>query len=223
MVSPKDVLICIPSIDGKVGVHLASFLNKMGKEGMDAILVSGVYPRDYARNMLTRHFLDGKWEWLWWIDADMRPVEGSANLLKWTEQGDILTGYTNAIQLKPNEVKLFIPVMACEKDGAWLTVSGAQKETCYVEGVGFGNTMIHRKVLEDQRTWADLEREMIFKDTTGPKGEVMETEDLVFSRKAREAGYKLVYVPNSPMGHEKVLDVVEVNYWINYGRGKGEQ
>lgn len=214
------VLICIPAGRGVVGAHMAAFLNQMGKKGVDAILVSEVYPRDFARNKMVKHFLEGTWEWMWWLDADMRPVEGSANLLNWLEsgQGEVYTGYTNAIQVKPGEVKIFIPTMACEKDGAWLTVSGAQQEACYVEGVGFGSTIIHRSVLEDPRVWA--QEDAIFRDATGPGGEVMETEDLVFSRKARAAGYRLVYIPTAPIGHEKMLDVCDVNFWINTERQK---
>lgn len=214
---PK-ILIAIPSISGQVSVHLASFLNKIGKAGVDAILVSGVYPRDYARNRLSLHFLAGDWEWLWWIDADMRPNVSTADVLNWLGHGDVVTTYTNALRLTPETVRLFIPTMALEtKDeegkDAWLTVSGANKETCTVEGVGFGCTLIHRKVLEDKRVWASPDA--IFRDKLSPSGEVAETEDLVFSRLARRAGYTLVYVPSATCGHEKMLDICDVNTWIN--------
>lgn len=212
------ILLATPSISGSVTVHLASFLNKMGKLGADAIMVSGVYPRDYARNKLAAHFLAGPWQWLWWIDADMRPNVSTVRLLDNLQHGDVLTAYTNAINVTPDKVKVFIPTMALEtkdEDGkdAWLTVSGENKDTCMVEGVGFGCTLIHRRVLEDKRVWATPE--MIFKDKMLPDGGVAETEDLVFSRKARAAGYTLVYVPSATCGHEKTLDVCDVNAWIN--------
>lgn len=233
------ILIATPTLDGQIGAEQTSFalhLSRWREEthgfAFGNLFLGGVSPRDYARNHILADFLFNPdfahFEWLWWIDADMKPSEETLNLLHAMKQSpgyDIYTGFTFAyrrtdpLDPNPSALPLLIPAFTAWGPEQKTLVATNDRLPKELIACGFGCTLISRACLADERNWAEpgVKDEggvpAVMRDLFYPSGKYRQSEDINFTFKAHSNGYKILYVGSAGIGHYKRMNIAEGAEW----------
>jgi hypothetical protein len=216
MAEPREVMLCVPAGDGNVTTEVAALGCTLAAQGGGFCFLPGVKPRDYARNEIVKVFLASNKEWLWFVDADMVPNKETIKLLTFADRElgvDMVTGLTGAALAGGYRLHIITPAFEEEvTPGYYKSCEWEEKEPKMVAACGFGCTLIHREVIEDKRTWAN--EQGIFRDSLLPNGGLLNSEDIVFTHKATQLGYRLLYVPHITCGHRKSFDLLDIKMWL---------
>ena len=206
----KKVLVCVPSGDGTNRTELTKYLVHLAFRGLTDPtfewtfgfeFVLGCSPVEYARNELVRNFHKSNADLLWFIDADMVPLEGSHLTLM--APYDVTFGPCPMfIQAGSGRMVLTANVFSAkEEDGSWRTWTPDDVDP--IAG-GTANMVVRRKVLEDPRMWVD-EDKSVFRRDYEAGGKIRQGEDVDFCQRARECGYTTGCVMGAKTDHVKPL------------------
>lgn len=205
-------------------------------------VVNDVRPVEYARNRLVASFLDKpelkRAKGLLFIDADMIPPKNALELLS-VKDADIVAGLALAFNHPgpENDVGMKVCLFNYNPTNYKFDCISPQKGDSIVDidGAGTACMYIKRHVLEDKRMWLDdgytglddkahnLESERgqpkwappIFRTIYKPNGEILRGEDLDFSWRAKQAGFRVVGHVGVRYGHMKEVNLDEVLNLVN--------
>ena len=186
----------------------------------DSIMSSGSsnfsYPADYQRNMIAKKFLEGKCDWLWFIDSDILPPANVLELLKLLPEADVIAGIYPLMSRPPDPPVCWTcyDIVDTPTGGSFRLrdITRDHEIVRDAGGAATGMMLIHRRVLEDPRMWLAPEADPIgiFKLNFEPNGRPMNTEDMAFCKNLHKNGYKLIVHTGVRCGHVKVEDVTNV-------------
>lgn len=176
-----------------------------------------------SRNIIVKHYLDNPstGDWLLMIDTDQRvPVDSLNKLIEAADKnkrpvmsGLVFAAVYNGLSLRP------VPAIFYQTpDGGILPMDNYPKDTVVeIAAAGAAYLLIHKSVLQKIRDNApdDLKDWCWFQD--GPiNGNRWLSEDLIFSTRLREAGFKMHAHTGAIAGHHKMLWLEEPHYdqWI---------
>ena len=162
-------------------------------------------PRDFARNMAVRQFLNSQAEWLLFVDDDtVIPPDTIERLLAVDKpiiaavQPLMLEGYLVAnvmpLPTTADPVPYWTPWLKWKPDA----------DPFLIRYCGFGCVLIHRRVFEDCG-WP-----WFHEDPGDELGRNNVTEDVYFCRKARRAKFQVWCHPGVVCGHIKRVDLRDV-------------
>lgn len=234
--------IAVPCGNGFLNVALAAFLLQAKFWGMQQdpkiffyfTQCHGVSPVEYARNRLVAGFLKTPCDWIWFIDADMVPMDNAFRVFEIAEDYDII-GARGWIANLVGE-KAFLKLNASVKNPhdhmftniTWDDAKGEVRDD--VDTMGTGCLLVRRKVIEDRRLWlpgeyqdgdgnpCDLMAEEgqdgwappIFRTLYKPNGAVVRSEDFDFVWRAKNLGYRLACHLGAGFGHIKTVNLDDV-------------
>jgi len=172
-----------------------------------------------SRNIAVKHFLDtpNTGDWLLMIDTDQRLSVPSFDLLVQTADknkrpvvsGLVFAAVWNGLSLRPVP-SLFVT----QEDGGILPYDNYPKNSIVeINACGAALMLIHRSVLEKIRESAndDTKDWCWFQD--GPiNGNRWLSEDLIFSTRIQEAGFKIHAHTGATAGHHKMMWLEEPMY-----------
>lgn len=172
-----------------------------------------------SRNIIVKHFLDtpNTGDWLLMIDSDQRvPLESFDRLVQTADKakrpvvsGLVFAAVWNGLSLRPVP-SLFIK----QPDGGILPYDNYPKNTIVeIDACGAAYMLVHRSVFEKIRESAneDTRDWCWFQD--GPiNGNRWLSEDLIFSSRIKEAGFKMFAHTGATAGHHKMLWLEEPMY-----------
>lgn len=212
-----DVLIGLPSYDGKYPAYLLSTMNAMmleaGKQGIRCALKE-VQGSNIARerNIIASHALRLKANWLLFIDADsVVPRDGLTRLL--AHKVNIVSGVYFGKQAP------FGPIAYRKHGDLYGQITEMPENTLLddIDTVGGGFLLINTSVFEHiKKPWFCFEENAEAGDVGG--------EDSYFCHKALRAGYKIHLDTGCLLGHVGEY-VYTIDDWKNYfesNKGAGE-
>lgn len=162
-VKPARIMICIPTLSGKIGYALVDFIALClrtsytdGPFKFDFRIIPEIWPHYYARNLAVREFLRSDCDKLWFIDDDMLPTRDSFGML--LHDADIVSGiYYNLKHSNDGLGYEVFPVMYQRTaDGKSFVHDYPTSKDQFIHpiaGAGGGCLLIKRHVLEDRRMW----------------------------------------------------------------------
>jgi len=209
---PPKIMIAIPTFSGNVNNELVSRLIQWSHDREFAVNIympKGMVPLDNARNHCVKIFLQNYLDYLCFINDDIVPPPNALRELILADK-DVIAPLCFNMREDMNGVKYPCPVAyKRQKNGEYQIHYGKGiEETDNVMG---GMFLIKRKVL------VNMERPFAF--TYKKDGTLDFSEDIYFSQKAKERGYKLYTNYDLLCKHYKVVDVKDVNdLMLNYGR-----
>lgn len=164
-----------------------------------------------SRNIIVKHFLDStQGDWLLMIDSDQRvPVE-SFDLLVQTadkEKRPVVSGLVFAAVWEGLSLRPVPAIFYQTEDGGILPYDDYPKNSIVeIAACGAAYMLIHRSVLNKIRdnAPADVKDWCWFQDGPIP-GNRWLSEDLMFSSRLREHGFKLHAHTGAKAGHHKML------------------
>jgi hypothetical protein len=108
-----------------------------------------------ARNMAVENFIKGQWEWLFFIDHDvLLPINTFSRWNEYMLKGDIpIFGGLYFTKSVPSEPLLYRGI------GTSHYRNWKMGDKVWVDGMGMGNTMIHRSIIET--VWKESPKYMI--------------------------------------------------------------
>jgi hypothetical protein len=205
--SVAKVQIAVPNI-GEIQSHLAVSLTKIetdahGHElGLDCQISK---PSDNCRNKIVRRFLEGDQDYLLFIDSDNPPT---CNPLEFVDLDLDVLGFPVPIWIgavlddgKGKQPWLWNAFEWVEELGLWReweNKDGLQE----VDAVGTGCMIIARRVLEAVRP--------AFIREWDADGVIEKGSDLLFCKRAKEAGFKVWTHFGWPCCHYKTINMLEV-------------
>jgi hypothetical protein len=131
-------------------IPLADFTGKLYQDGVDYMGIhhSGVSNTDTNRNVVVKKFLEGKADWLFWIDADNPPPQRSLRRLLSHNQPAVSGLYYGG---SPTE-RLFPVAYVKIPGGAYKNLRKVRDwekgEVLQVDAVGMGCFLTHRSVYD---------------------------------------------------------------------------
>lgn len=237
----KRVLVCVPSVDHRMTTKLGEFLVHQAllgaagkaKHAVFPQFMNAVKPVEYARNLMAWWFLkEGKaYTHLWFIDADMTPEPNLVNLLD--VDADIVGGRCHILDEGNNDgiPGLKLSVFEYIEEEKLHRTTGQpmhdQPQVQDVDAMGTATLLIARRVLEDERMWADtryrdyhgnpkdLGKERrgddwappLFRVSYKPNGRRIHGEDVDFCFRAKKLGYSIKCHFGARAGHRKDVDL----------------
>lgn len=192
-------------------------------------------PVERARNLAVRAALDGGYDKLLFLDDDQAPTQSVFKLI--AADGDIVAGWTLTTMRDATDPTLpaLLPNVYVRKDEAataFVPVMDApygSEALMDVDAAGTALLCIDRRVLEDRRLWAPLryfdvrygeERELdltepgvgypVFQTHYLPDGKVLRSEDISFSWRAKQLGYRVRCHLGVYAGHIKAVDLMSM-------------
>lgn len=192
-------------------------------------------PVEYARNLAVRTALDGGWDKLIFIDDDQTPTQTIFKLID--ADADIAVGWTLTTMRDATDPNLpaLLPNVYVRKDEAGtafvpvLEAPYGKDAMLDVDAAGTALMCIDRKVLEDRRLWSSPryfdvrhgeERELDYSDPKVgypvfqthylPDGKVLRSEDISFSWRAKQLGYRVRCHLGVFAGHIKTVDLMSM-------------
>ena len=243
---PKQthVFVAVPSDSNTVTLAIHGFLSLLHRLNYEAghpwrftvQVVNGYRPVEYARNYLTRMFLESKADKLWFLDDDMLPNESTLRLLN--VDADIAAGrmfmfdHSNPELQKEAGLKLCAMVASEDTPGKFRPIAPAVGSPLVhdVDVVGTGSMLIRREVIEDARmqlptAYVDVDgaaRDLgtdtkdpnwspaVWRTIYKPNGQRLKGEDIDFCERARALGYSVKVDLGATLGHWKTVDLDEV-------------
>lgn len=174
-----------------------------------------------ARNMIADRFLESRAQWSFWLDSDVLVPIGNADWFLKKTKGRRLTraqaGFDVLERLLSHNAALVGAVYAARSDETQMVIQpdieprgpadmalaerirkGQQHGLCQVGWLGFGCTLVHRRVFEAIRVagTGSGHGEVGFFDTEGGKG-----EDVRFCERAEAAGFRPQLDAELVVGH----------------------
>ena len=232
----KLVFVGVTAMGGKVGIGVVDFIQYLqalaGHPDCPFRFVweicNDVRPVEYARNklcqtLLTRPELKDAIG-LWFVDSDMIPHQNAVEMLH--VEADIVAAMAMAFDHKtdkhPARVKICL-FRHNPKNNKFDSIIPKVGDTVVdIDAAGTASMFIRRKVLEDPNMRLDPGFEYldgsemaldesdappIFRTLYKPNGEILRGEDLDFSWRAKQAGYRIVGHVGVRYGHVKAVDL----------------
>lgn len=236
--SPRQhIFVGIPSGDARsemeIGVFLASLGQPNPRYNFTLRPVVQVSPVAYARNILARECLKTTAERLWMVDSDTMPPANAFDLLD--VEGDIVAAACPVGDFGQN---LFFNGYLMTPEGPMPAQIG-DGSPMEVDAVGFASVVISRRLLEDPRLRLPAETIYrswrkepyvdkapgIFRMVYGTDGSIVVGEDLDFCMRARDLGYKVVFVPGVRFDHRKRGPLMGMlrGIYESYARGREDE
>lgn len=231
---PKQSLcVGILAGDGFVSVELMDWLMPLFMVpdlALEVVTINQHSPVAFARNVLARRFVDDcTAERLLMLDADMLPTKSAYEMLK--VDADIVSGRAFVWDIAQGRRFLRPCLFRRSADGKGF-VNGTPPKAgeaalWEADAAGTGCLMVKRKVLEDKRLWLDPKFEgpegnerdaneenpealPIFRTLWKPNGKPARGEDLDFTWRAKQLGYRIVAHWGAEFGHRKQVNLDEV-------------
>ena len=196
------ILIGMPSASGAVPTLTAVSLFALQRPCSMGLMTADQYRTDHARNLITKEFMKGDWDYLFFLDDD-NPVPKDT-LIKLLEDDKDIVGVPILTRRKDkekghwlcafygqsfNELRFYFPIEEFRDEGYLHRV----------DAVGMGCTLIKRKVLEKLHA---KYRDYIFEFTAVNLKKPIElddrvigarrmSEDLEFSERASDMGFEI--------------------------------
>jgi hypothetical protein len=237
------VFIAVPCMDSAIGVNVHNMI--VAAAMANANPDSGFYfewdqsngrkPVEYARNLLTRRFLETTCEWLYFVDTDMLPPENPFDLIRSATLGDfdIVVGQALSFRHKTAResegMKLCAFIYNDHEKGFRPVQPGPRERIKPCDAAGTGCMVIHRRVLEDPRLHLDPDyvgldgalhslndddykstadwAPALFRTIRRPNGHALRGEDIDFTWRATQLGYRLAIDLGVRFGHLKRIDI----------------
>jgi hypothetical protein len=210
-------------VDTEFALSMMEIVRKLPDRIASYHCVEGTGLLTKSRNIVVKHFLDtpSTGDWLLMVDTDQRvPVESLEKLIQVADKnkrpvvsGLVFAAVWNGLSLRP------VPAIFYQtEDGGILPLDNYPKNTIVeIAACGAAYMLIHRSVLEKIRENApeDIKDWCWFQD--GPiNGNRWLSEDLIFSTRIRENGFKIHAHTGALAGHHKMLWIEEAHYdqWI---------
>ena len=179
-------------------------------------IISSSSPRQHvARNSTIERFLEGKGDWLLWVDTDMTFDRDAPSRLLHTalkNKADMVAGLCFVYKRHASEIGTNAYMWNGETH---VEVDGYKPGTVIeVDATGSAFILIHRRVFEamaaeQDEDWYHWHQNYVKHPETGePMG-----HDLAFAREAGKLGFKLLYDTNVGTGHIKYFELTEQNYF----------
>ena len=202
-------------------------------------IVIDKYPIEWARNLLVGLFLKSKSSRLWFVDNDMVPHENFMEILKSDADitGAMALAFDHANEQKqiPTRIKPCIFQHNPDAESFNSIVPQQGDVEIEVDALGTATMLIRRKVLEDRRLWGPVEytdlrgepRSLddersdhdwappVFRFLRKPNGNGLRGEDIDFSWRAKQLGYRVTAFPGVRVGHQKQINLDSVLDLVN--------
>ena len=212
-----ELFIGVPSFIGQITTELSDYLallmtlSAIEQFPYDVIVnyMVGERPHEYARNKIITAALKTNAERIVMIDDDITPSQECNSII--TAPYDICgAAYLTAPKGKPwASVGRKVTVVGGVEN--WEMAPTGTGFT-HVDACGTGFIMIRRRVFQDERMQLsppDADGTVCFFQTPrGPAGNLLLTEDLDFTYRAKKLGFSVVINHDVKCGHKKLVDVV---------------
>ena len=197
-------------------------------------------PVEWARNLIVGQFLKNPdASRLWFIDNDMAPKENMLSMLGST--ADITAAFAlafdhgNEAKKTPDRLKPCLFRHNAELESFNPILPQVGDEEVEIDAAGTATMLIRRRVLEDRRLWGpttyrnlkgelcDLDSERdeedwgppIFRFQRKPNANGLRSEDIDFSWRAKQLGYRVTGRPGIRVGHYKAINLDSVLSLVN--------
>lgn len=209
---PIHVYIAVLNPDGKIHVQLANRLIQIvvecitSKKYEPTLRFSKVTGVDYNRNTIVQDFLKTDAKWLLMVDHDNPPLRNPLDLIKYNKDVMCLpTMMWRGIDSTDGNEGLAYNVYKKVK-GGWATfVYDGKNKLFQADRVGTGCVLLKRSILNKFKDKAPFLSKVDKKTGMRVLG-----EDIMFSDKARKAGYKLWGHWDYSCSHYKEVDLLDV-------------
>lgn len=209
---PIPVFIAILTPDGTIHVELASKIVQIvadclkSKQYEPTLRFSKVTGVDYNRNQIVKDFLETKCKWLLMIDHDNPPLKNPLDLIAFNKDVMCLpTMMWRTTSSKDNNEGLAYNVYR-KVPGGWMTkVYDGKSKLFQADRVGSGCLLIKRRVLEKMKDSTPFLSAVNLRSGIKTQG-----EDIMFSDRARLAGFKLWGHWDYCCSHYKEIDLLDV-------------
>lgn len=209
---PIPVYIAVLNPDGKIHVQLANRLIQIVVECMTSkkweptLRFSKVTGVDYNRNTIVQDFLNTKCKWLLMVDHDNPPLNNPLDLIQYNKDVMCLpTMMWRGVDSPDGNEGLAFNVYKKVKGGWGTFVYDGKNKLFQADRVGTGCVLIKRSLLEKFKDKAPFLSKVDKKTGMRVLG-----EDIMFSDKARNAGYKLWGHWDYACSHYKEVDLLDI-------------
>lgn len=228
----KSIMIAIPALDHKVNIYITAWIARLLQRNADAthphkyqiMMLPGVWPVTYARNLIVQQFLRSPATHLFFLDADQVPLGDCERMFDREE--DIVSGSTYLLTTKDDKYLLVGNGFAHTGDEpGHFNPSRARipADLYQLDASGTGCLLISRRVFEDPAMLAAEPAEdpakplTFFQMVSYPWGEVRVGEDLDFTWRAKKLGYSVVLDSTAVFDHTKE---VSLGAMLTYAEGQ---
>lgn len=210
-------------VDTEFALSLMEIIRQRPEKIASYHCVEGTGLLTKSRNIIVKHFLDtpGTGDWLLMIDADQRvPVESFDKLVAAADKNKrpVVSGLVFAAVWEGLALRPVPSIFYLTPEGGILPFDNYPKdEVIEIAAAGAAYMLIHRSVLKKIRDASpeDVKDWCWFQDGPIP-GNRWLSEDLTFSTRLREHGFKIHAHTGARAGHHKMLWLEEPMYdaWI---------
>jgi len=232
-----DIMVAVRSHDGKIPGELAYLLKRMETLSCDptyqrrfhSLIIAKVRPAWYASNIAVGDCLSNDYDWLWFMDADIKPP------LNWERifdmDGDIVAGPCLG-QVGSDMEDLAVALLAYRRGDNGFTSLTAAAVGEEIDAAGLGCLLIRRSVFEDMAMrlpgeYAEVYRNgppkncgakekglpyapPYFRVQYAPNGRELYTDDVDFCWRAKIAGFRIVLANTGVWNQTATLGLLEV-------------
>lgn len=233
----RKVFVGVPSVSGNISAHLTAFLTALERlnfapDHTNTYQLSfslGIHPVEFARNIVVGHFLESDCEWLWFLDADIVPPEDWEGMF--SVDGDVIAGRSTFYSGDERTDGPRIGVNTFVKTDGGFRICGYDTIQPEIDACGTSCLLIHRRVFEDpamkmpgmyvepisqrlldagKRTKDEAFAPPFFVTWYAPNGARTLGEDLDFTWRAKQRGYRVVTAPTAIWDQTKQLSLLGV-------------
>ena len=233
--SGKVVLLALPSASSRLHTSILEFVATFPLYRPDVVLVAAAVPKIWpvatARNAIAG-LMRGQPQCthLWMIDDDVVVAEDAHRLLD--VDADIVTArvpvWLGRLDQdgKPYHAVTIPAAKAASQEGKFDFVYSHERGPVAIDACGTGCILIRRQVLDDPRMsvgQTDDGKPVLFRTLQKQDGSVDVGEDIDFTWRARQLGYTIVLEGSVRCGHEKIVDLADVEAWGTRGKSVVEK
>lgn len=197
------VMVAIPCVDGFIHHQLAGTLCSWTKSPFYIVRITPItnrVPLDNARNYAVKLFLESTCDYLLFIDSDIIPPTNCLERLLESDK-DIICPLCFIMSTDDKGNRLPMPVALRANGKGYRVFSGRGIQE--VDAISGGCFLARREVYERIRR--------PFSFTYDDDGCVVNSEDVVFSKAAKENGFRLYLDFGCICGHVKKTDLAELS------------
>jgi hypothetical protein len=212
------ILLSIPTLTAAIDVSILelalAFESRRPGTTLSVFTIHSVSPVELARNVIAQTVLaEPSITHVWMIDADIVVPPDAHTLLD--IDADIVSARCPILIREQPDAPLRLMVPAGRKNPARANGFdmhfGAAREPVEVDACGTGCVLIRREVLQDprMRLAPDVPGQppALFRSVRQPNGVTIMGEDLDFTWRARQLGYRVVLESRVRCGHRKHVDL----------------
>lgn len=186
----NKVCIAIPAGDAYLHARLVQNIFPQIKAN-DFMIVSGVSPVAYARNLIVEGFLKTDAEYLWQVDADTIPPKDALEKMLALDK-DIVAAVTPIVRKGQVTSNIYL-----DTSGTPLLMEEIRERTepFSVEGSGASCILIKRSVFEKMTV-------PYYAEVWGNNGDFV-SEDIFWGNVAKEEDFEITCIPSVICGHAR--------------------